>query len=125
MYLKSLYLRNLLMFIEEQLGLKEGNESLFSFVSHMESRLLLFARERIRKISLMQKLLFFVPLVGWIKLILLNKEFVIDQYNRSIVSTLQIKRELEKYGIDSRDIVLDIANHNTDSYKIYNWVNWD
>ena len=113
------------MFIEEQLGLKEGNESLFSFVSHMESRLLLFARERIRKISLMQKLLFFVPLVGWIKLILLNKEFVIDQYNRSIVSTLQIKRELEKYGIDSRDIVLDISNHNTGSYKIYNWVNWD
>src|SRR3989344_8914545 len=150
MYLKSLYLRNLLMFIEEELGLKQGfahyttfigsyhkiqtqnllaccdgDEDLFDFVSHMESRLLRLAKERMDKIYRMRKFLFFLPIFGWVQIARGRSEFVIGQYNRSIVSTLQIKKELESHGIDSKEILLDIASHNTCSYKIYDWVNWD
>ena len=80
MYLKSLYLRNLLMFIEEELGLKQGfahyttfigsyneiqtknllaycggDKDLFDFVSHMELRLSRLAKERTDKIYRMRK----------------------------------------------------------------------
>ena len=93
-YLKSLYFRNLLLFIEEQLGLRQPynypytnfigpcleiqtrnllaycdrDEDLFSFVSYMESRLLCLAKERINNIYRNKKLLLFLPIFGWIKI---------------------------------------------------------
>lgn len=150
-FLKSLYLRNLLMFIEEELGLKKGyafyttflgpyneietmalctycgtsEEDLFEFVSHMESRLLFRAQERVNRINLIKNFLFFLPVLGWFMIATYGREFRIGQYNRGIISTLQIKKKLEDYGVDSKDVILDIARHNTNAYKIHDWVNWD
>lgn len=149
-FLKSLYLRNLLMFIEEELGLRvgyacyktfigdyhkiqtralctycgESAEDLFKFVSYMESCLLFMAQERINRINRIKKFLFFLPVLGWCRIAIYNREFWIGQYNRGIISTLQIKKELENYSIDSKDIILDIARHNTNAYVIHNWIDW-
>ena len=149
-YLKNLYLRNLLMFIEEELGLKqgyahytafigsyneiqtrnllaycEGDKNLFDFVSHMESMLLRRAQKRVDKINWMRKLLFFLPVLGWVKIMMQSKELAIGIYNRRAVSTLKIKQELKGHGVDTKEVISDIVSHNTSSYEIYDWVDWD